>query len=360
MQALILRSGEPSGSGAAVWVPSEDTDQILRTHGECLIFVDGLGGDSTSPLWLEKMRLDFNAKYPSDHPLLNRLSIDMPYGYDNKKDHGCYHWLKQVIVEALGARVYRGEDAEDVCSLARLFGKIRVNTAYFRILRDSYSDDHTETMEELGCYYRDNGDGREVVYNPKVIQRRIKRDRNPNRKAKGDGRIVPWLKIDELISGIESMVKILAKHDCIDRWSTHPWKIIGYSKGSRHSTLQVWEDGVTMFNGVFGKNAHRHVPEFQEFLRGLWKRHGDATRRSFGTCGSSWRSSGEHLFNFLDYELTVRKPRKRKHTLNETLANRSPDWRSIEQRENEAKYEAEQVQLRELEEQAKQTKEEAA
>ncbi len=359
MQALILQSGEPSGSGAAVWAPSENTEEILRTHGECLIFVDGLGGDNTSPPWLEKMRLDLNAKYPNDHPLLNRLSIDMPYDYGNSKEHGCRHWLRRVHVEALGARVYKGDSPEDVCSLARQFGKIRVNDSHFRIRRDSYGDYHTETMEELGCYYRDNDAGHEVVYNPKVIQRRIKRDKKldgKDRKMKGTGRIVPWIMVDELVAAIGPIVKILDRHDCIDRWKAHPWKITSYSKASRQNALQLWEEGMRMFNGVFGRNAHRHVPEFQEFLRGLWKKHGAATRRSFGADGNTWQSKGTIVFNFLDYELTARKPRKRKHTLDETLSNRSPDWRSIEQR----KEEAEEAQRREYKKQARKKKGKAA
>lgn len=343
--ALILQTGEPSGAGSAVWVPAQSDEEIFEAHAECLIFVDELGGKSPQGSWTERIKLAMDVRYPRAHDLLSRLTIASKHQREYKKTYGYYHRLERVIIGAQDGRVYNGEEAEDVCMLAKAFGAITVKDSYFKVgnTHGGNGDNHTEVLEEHGCYWRSSNtstDGQqpEVVYSPKVVARRFARG------CKRTGPAPPsFLMINELVSGASPLVRFLVTGGCLDTHNNYPWKIVdsyGSHRSGRSGAINVWHSAITMIDSVFGKEAHRHVPEFQKFIRETWAVQGAATRRHFG-CDSSSNNYGynrtrrdqeDELFDLFDRELTRRKPKKLKN-LRAINNNRIDDlWLSEEER----------------------------
>lgn len=336
MQALVLQSGVPGGSGGATWLPSEDEKEILNTPGENLIFVDSLkypdaygyrNVKQRPPVWEEQLKLDLEGKYPNVHPHLPRVEINNEQVWEDEK---YVKRLVNVCVLPKSDTEYRENDAEAACELAKQFGQVSVRY-FFGITRGGY-DAHTSILEEAGCYYRNGENGGEVVYNPKVVERRLKRQETVRKTG---GRSVPYLTINELTDSIESLVKLLQSAGVINRWTTWPWKGICCCN-RRTNAVEIVYKTLDTFNMVYGENAHRHMPEFQDWLRGPWKLHGEATKKSFGH---------ERIFDFFDYELTVRKPGKRKHSLEGLERRRQIDCRTAETR----KQQAEDARRRKLE-----------
>lgn len=369
LRAFVLSEGDPQGDGSAVWTPSGNYEQIMNTDDDCLIFMpdgtllyeSGYYSKSVLPATLRQdLEEEFSRRYPSIHRLLPRFSITTAYGTryfaktgeeityaeyqqhrfrdsrDNYEERYGTHIQRVAVSPIQTARdtVYTGCCPEEAMELCQFFGGrvavapgLEKSAKLFRRNgsgRDSEEND--ELLREAGYYCRlipDHGDyfsGNacyEIVYNPKKVAAAAKaiETRRRRQKDSGNSRTASYLRIDEFYELLRSMT------DTLDTWlksakvDEHRRQYSSYSR--RHGRDWVVSTLSTLlhdFNLLFGRNAHRKLESFQKFLR-LWKKHGESTRKAFGSAD---------LWDWLDKELKARKPAK-KAIVTESVSGRVQD-----------------------------------
>lgn len=328
-----MQVGDPFGSSSAEWVPTTDDDKILQAPANCLIFVDDLSANNQKDLF-DQLRILMDTRYPAAHSGLTRMVLSSEQHYDCDLNTYMYS-VKRVRICEEGHEKYKGDDPDEVCEIAKVLGRVKVDDNTFAPSHNGYKEDYTSDLEEHGCYYRNYDGEREVVYNPKIVGRRVKTHATRMKKFKGNGdRTTSFLLCEEFIVGIEPMVKLLNGVGAIDRYRMSPWKYGG--NHDRCHAIVLWKDTLETFNKIFGRDAHRHMDGFHDFLK-LWKKHGEKTWRVFSH--HTYRAS--ELFSFFDYELTRRRPRKRKLSLEDYLLERTDELWELPRQHNEAQRAAE-------------------
>jgi hypothetical protein len=146
-------------------------------------------------------------------------------------------------------------------------------------------------LEAYGCYlrYSDNRDQWEVVYDPKIVERRIKR------KSKSKVAYKPThLTVSEFNDLHNALSRRISHETCV--------YVEQHYGDARQEMLCALRRSLALFLFFFKPGHHRLLKEFQKFIA-EWKKRGELTRKAFQ------RNRGYvPLFDWFDQEAERRKP----------------------------------------------------
>jgi hypothetical protein len=333
---LILQSGDPAGGGSAVWVPAQSAEQVLNASGEHLVFLPGL--DHGDVYVRNTLIQEFERRYSPELPGLERLRV-VTRSESVPGRNGRSHWsstLQSVHVRSIeAARVIPDTlGVPEIVAAARQCGVLPVAgsaVADVRALQAQLAAEGCclrcrapESEFERKLLERNQSRLYEVRYDPAAVTRRDRLRRTRARHLhSGHYSATGALTVIELIrpvgyhgrrfgtsrSGFEPLLAAYIDGQC-----AYPWSIRYKRRPARSDALRLWQETITLCNTLYGRNAHRHVPEFRIFLKEVWRSRGAATQRTWlarlQRCGSELRLA-QRLFGWLDRECRVRKPRPR-------------------------------------------------
>lgn len=288
-----------------VWEITTSRQQIMDADHEDLLFADELDR--------EDVLLHFEGIHPPKRPGMTNTLPKLTVNYHNN--------LPQRVT-LLNYEWYDKQDPVEICKMAQegepVIYQMFVQEYDYdyrweepkRWIRGRYHKD-AGPLEEHGCYKRKRaimvaGEPvmvREVVYNPKVAERRAKARDRYNHKVKTKRTKGPLLtsELDEVTRGLNAM---LPGADLLKKpggWNTRRW---GSVYDLKQALRLVWT--------VFDLTAHRQCKEFQELLA-KWRagdRAADTKRRWSGDVESPDCVYGK-LWRWLTKEAKISKPRKR-------------------------------------------------
>lgn len=176
---------------------------------------------------------------------------------------------------------------------------------------NSDAEDNADVLAEHGCICREDEDGGYAIYHsPKTLAAAAKGQRTRAARAQMKGssngkvRQINYLYIEEIWDTSKVFANMLSAE--LDGFTTSGE--LEYRRAvSRGKAVTALRTSLEMFNFVFGKNMHRRIPAFQALLK-LWQSHGEATRNTWGP-GYGWREPFKELWDLLDREAKVKRPR---------------------------------------------------
>lgn len=329
---LILQSGDPAGGGSAVWVPAQSADQVLSASGEHLVFLPGL--DYSDVYVRNTLAQELERRYPVELPGLERIRVETR-SESVAGGNGRSNWsntLQSVHVRSIKAtRVIQSAlRLPEIVEAARQCGVLPVAGSAVGDVRDPQAQlaaegcclrcRAPESEFERQLLERNQSRLYEVRYDPAAVRRRDRLRRTRSRQCQDQRRSA--LSVRELIEPVgyrgrrfgspqKSFETLLAPY--IDSLHGEPWSIRFKTRPTRYDALRLWEVTIERFNTLYGRNAHRHVPEFQAFVRQVWRQRGAATQRNWqARIKGDWAQSlARRVFAWFDRESCARKPRPR-------------------------------------------------
>lgn len=358
LRALVLVGGDPAGDGPARWEPSTDYDRIMNEPDDRLIFLPDNYKFFKCPGFFDKEGFDLKLirepleeRYPSVHEALTRVQIhtEATVRYVSEKHglalsnneinklpedpakHFQYRYSVNVIssVDVVAKQtpetaIYRGTDPDVAAELCKFFGgRLRVAVSadrrraynyygYSRVpvfhRRSADNGNHADTLNEHGCLCTYDPDDGEyfIVHDPKKVSAAVKtRQTRENRKRKKGYNYTRVITIYDFNVVVKSLLRTVSSQIPDSR----PPNL--YRNLCRASVIQHFINAVEAFNTVFGKNAHRRIPEFQSF-KTLWKEMAARSKNSWistSSGGSAYQVQVEKVWAFMDREAQLRKPR---------------------------------------------------
>jgi len=277
---FIQRSEEPS-----FWDACTNLDKLMAApRSECV---------------LAKTRQDavaaLHKRFPSPHRDLPRVTVFgttytyAAYGSTSPNyAHDGGPAGKEDTLRVWDHPMYFGDDIEEAISLAKSHGRIICNKLTKSFFYASYNGTERKRLYAAGCHL---SDANEIVYNPK--------------KARAFARRRELQRPQDLFVTAPTVVCLTYKFaselelDNIGTWMSNHSSY--YS--SRQNAAYVLKQTVQIFNMVYGLNAHRQLAAFQTFKQ-EWKRTLVRTRKS-------WKQAAAQLCEWMDFEITRRKPKPR-------------------------------------------------
>lgn len=287
VKAFIRQVGRGVNQDEIWYVATDNDNEIIDAPVDDLVFAPDVGDKQ---LTREDAEFLFREKYPAKLPYINRVSVVSNNGYRSNR-----HLVHGNVVKILPEDfvTYAGQTLEHAVLLARKLG------GYVPIATQHWTRD---ALEAAGCYIRHSNERgqRELVYNPKMVARQVAR-RKEKEKAGPAGRGDGYIMVHEFANVNNTIARYLEEYILIGYFRVAD----NYRRANVVENMLRW---VTLFNLIFGANAHRQIPEFQQFLA-LWRKTHLPTKKAFKSCESNFTSD---LFHWLDSEAKVKKPRKRK------------------------------------------------
>lgn len=304
------------------WERCEDEKTIMEAAHEDLIFTEEMDVDD--------VLLHFENMYPVSQIGLTRIKAEpgSTWRTDWRRGDG---YPKRIL--AFEYEWYDGDDAEEVSALAktakdhvvvysvdpRPFESTKwpdeevYSTARLRYVRCG------SALEEYDCYQRTRTTVlagkerrvREVVYNPKLVKRRIAR-REQREKGYKDGRglaeYTGYIKCEEfnkVIRQFNEMLPYSRVYEKPDSFNQRRW-----------NTAWAFRKAIELMWLVFGPTSHRQSSEFMLLVE-QWRTRADVSR-------DAWESDAGDITRMLDEEVAhldrlKRKPRKRELKTVKTL-----------------------------------------
>jgi hypothetical protein len=289
----FVKDSSKSGENYFEYKPATCIQEIFNTPLESLIF-------PKRPISCEAdVRELFEQEFPASHRLLSRVRVISEYRYQSPRV------LDRVDVAAPDKewlQCANKDNCDEVFNLIKERGRVRKGSDV------SFPYALLSKLDEHGCYlrYSKSRDVEEIVYDPKVLQRRKNRKKREqdvrNRKT--------CITVYEMKSPAMAAERILSTWLDVSAWGNDKW--------SRDTTAILLRQWITIFNLVFGKSAHRQLSEFQDLLK-LWRIPAIRKATVAAWNPSSWRNLSI-LWAWLDSEAAIPKPRKRKFKLSRNLA----------------------------------------
>lgn len=245
-----------TGNGWDEWYPCYDLEEILKME-------DG------SVIW-ETNQKDAITKLEHRYPC---------------KTSGLTHIHASSSVDprisAYHKEIYLGNDADKAVEFAKKFGEILLwNPEIINVGQ----------FEEKNCVFEKFvGHCSKLVYNPKAIQTKKKRQKNSIKQQP-----IPTYMLESVI---------------LQMWNMFAWETsleIAYLTGNRYHTHRNFKSCITLFNTFFGKNAHRHLDTFQD-LKKAWKFRKTVTEKTYLKASLIY----EGLIDWMAVEITKSKPKKK-------------------------------------------------
>jgi hypothetical protein len=329
-----MRRVDASTDGAEKWEPCFDLDTVVNTFGGCLVFVDVDTGNTSDELvddpglltpahWTalgKAAEVMFAQRYPSptQEAKLTTFGINTSYEYlcaedadwETRRRHGA-QVLKSVNVYATPS--YQGYDVGEVIAEVRKSGKLRVaRHEEFRFggcsrRRYGGSDAAEELLEEEMRCIQDEATGDWYVVKDPEWAKKLQKRRATAQKRQKDrgGRTTKYLQVYEFAQVISALAGPVREHVGCAGWRDFDMP----SRPDRGNAIYLLQYVLEHINLVFGRNAHRQIPEWWEFMK-LWKKHGEDTKRVWGNTYTYRGCGGMKLFEWLDEEAKARKPPK--------------------------------------------------
>jgi hypothetical protein len=320
-----LRRPARNDSEYEVWELIRDGHKILEANASDLIFQDF----NTQ----QDVELAFQLRCPASHHLLCRWWFgDTGRCMDPPRNLRLFDKVRVWKREW-----YAGGDVEELAELARQLGKVEVvdplhweDHCFWNGSRRGYKTAPSE-LAAHGCYIRrgqsyDRWSSQHylpgpkphyVVYDPKVVARRIKRadERAENHVDCG----VPYITVAELSRVARELFNKVTT--AVPALSV-AFESADYYTVRRYAAVRFLHLSLLMCELVFGSRSYWQVEAFRDLMK-AWKTKRTSSWTEFGrTCsGHSYTA----VFNRLDAELGRRRPRKRELTarLSRSLAS----WR---------------------------------
>jgi hypothetical protein len=361
LAALRLIEGDPDGEGTAVWEPSFDRDLILELpHSHVILlpesvplvyeryrrtakemracFATGSGDDGwrrvqefgegefcldVSAIRQEDVLAELSRRYPAEHPQLParcklestnmQVRVQEP-PREAKPDYCSPPSCQRLTTVTVRSRMHVRyvSDALGVpvlAELARTFGHIRLKYCPTR--------NQTVDLREEGCLVRSRAPrsaheqnllqyGRaakiyEVWYAPQKTATILKRlEHSP---ARDESRAS--LTTDKMFRPLRAVRELLQQFGDQKDYTRH-------GRIDRTFCVTAWFQLIDRFNEIYGRNAHRQLPELQVFFKKTWPKCADRTRRNWGSVHSySYEYRADRLFDWFDQEAKARKPKPR-------------------------------------------------
>lgn len=286
------------------WEVSENAEKILYLPTSDYFIPPSGFSSNEAP---QEIREHFEKLYPSKrHPLLWRLLFN---GYPTHTGHGM---MNSILVLDEQCAYASGERVVEVIPLIEELQPLYVHTstATWRLEQElEQYDGRIECRgEKIGATYFDI-----MVHDPAYWRRRR---RNKSRKSKAGRGFIMLHEFRHVIGEMRDYLCLSSK--IVQQMNISPPFNDVYSRyGAYHEFTRI----VTVFNLVFGTNAHRQVKAFQDLMK-KWRTNGEKTKKEFKrTCNSS----GMQLFlNWLDKESKVKPPPVKKFTPPRTNVWRLP------------------------------------
>lgn len=313
--AYVRRSSDGLPHGlVAVWDLTRDRNAVMAADASDLLFVDEMTPDDVME--------HFQASHqPSQSGLTN-----CRFKWESRESRGYTPKPKAhpSSVELLGFEYYAGKSAEEACQLAQ-----QCPAGYVMYIPEGSSYYHSQQwapnrhwnyktrkyeydpdpLEEFGCYRRvveryvcgEKKSVREVVYNPKIVERRI---RNRKRRETEAAKRFPksgWLHVSEFDEVTQDLLKLVP--------STRLLVDVDASNDRRWACMHAFVQALHIVWLIFDKKAHRQSKAFRDLLR-KWRTgtRAEETRKAWHEVDRSL-----HVFRWLDAEAkAVKHVRKRK------------------------------------------------
>ena len=227
-------------------------------------------------------------RFKSSHPELQRVLVSSTtYGYRDGQQANFSSDDRAAgpddVITVHADALYYGTDVDEAISLAKELGTVHCADLTRSYFGGTWNRREKAQLYDAGCHLSGtNG----IVYAPK-------RARSLQRAAGSKRRRMP-VRIDTIVAAAAELARDLSRNgvdiqtDCnYSRWSA-----------SRVLTRVVF-----VYNLVYGRHAHRQSKAFQS-LKLAWKRNRESSRKN-------WVADGPLLCEWMDYEITRRKPKSR-------------------------------------------------
>jgi hypothetical protein len=245
---------------------------------------------------------------------MKTFCVNTDYEKAGKRTEYSYNY-KSVLTAIVQVKnpYYDGDDPDEALEVVAETGQCRVvepNKWRMGGRTRSYGDhNYAEELYEEDCRCVKNAEtGDWVIVRDKKWARMLDRRRAKvaQRLKERGGRTTSHLLVREFGPVIAALASQLRCQVGVVDWRDFELA----SRPDRNNAVSTFLYVLQHFNLIFGRNAHRQVSEWWDFIK-MWKAHGEATRRVWGRiyCYRS-SASGERLWDWLDEEAKAKRPPK--------------------------------------------------
>jgi len=294
IKAFVCALDAEESRGIVKYRPAVSDEEILAAPSASLLFTDKpeLSEDDIQTL--------FETKFPTRTVGLSRVEVKREYGYKVVDGRNKYvDEIGYITICQEHDAVCRTRSEETVAQVATRLG-------FVKVLPDNHF--YPAKLAEFGCYKRYSNARQqfEVVYDPKIVERRKRKEQERSTR-----RTTKYLSVWEIQQISKQAYDRLQEVIEVSAWYEHHW--------TRYSAINNVTKWITLFGLVFGPSAHRQLPAFQDVLE-AWREPG-VRESTISAWANSWTDNfhRDQLWRWLDAEVKVKKPRKRKLRLSRNL-----------------------------------------